>query len=178
MSSPETRILSRTLTILQTLAAQNKFVPVEGERCRQVHPSAIRQVRALEGSEQTRTSGGVGNISLPAILVSALPVDTATPSGVSTADDEVVRVAILIIENCPQSNLTTFKSFSQWQSIIRQSLLVTPNPFLQDASPTEYDPYVVQTVRRTSVDPAAFVRSAQVVAQFVFQVMVRHPRGA
>lgn len=178
MSSPEANIVERTVTILKGLAAQGAFLPSAGERCRSVQPSAVRQIRVLEGSEQTRTSAGIGNIPLPAILVAAMPVDTVTPSGVSTADDEVVRIAILIVENCQQSGQTNFRTFGEWQGIIRKAILVTPNPFLQDAPPGDYDPYVVQVVRRASVDAATFLRHSQVVAQFVFQVMVRHQRGA
>lgn len=177
MSVPETMILDRTVTLLKQMAANNVFTPRAGERCRQVHPSAIRSFRVLEGSEQTRTPAGVANIPLPAILVSLMPVDT-TNQGVSTADDEVVRVVVLIVENSPQSNQSQTTTFQHWQAAIRQALLVTPNPFLQDAAASEYDPYVVSIVKRTQADPASFIRSAQVVAQLVFQVMVRHPRGA
>jgi len=177
MSAPEAKIAKRTVTLLQELAAQNVFTPQAGERCRRVLPSAIRQIRVLEGSENIRTAVGFANLPLPAMLVCAMPVETASPMGVSLADDEVVRIAIQVVENTPQDASTGIATYAYWMSEIRKRLLAVPNPFLQDTTASEYDPYVVYVVKRLSADAAAKLRHNQSVGLLVFQVMVRHPRG-
>jgi hypothetical protein len=175
MSSPENFVLTRTQTLLAEMAAENAFTPSQNERVRQVHPSGVRIWRVREGHSANRTPGGISNLPLPAVLITPLAAEYRGV-GMSCADDEAVTVLIQILENAPQSAMTSFSTYSAWMEKIRARLLKVPNPFLQDAVSGQYDPYLVHVLQRTSSDAQALVQSEQNMAAMVFQVMVRHYR--
>lgn len=173
MAAPEWNILNRTKLILKDMAATKQFVASQGEVVRSVSPDAIRIWKAVE---QGRGLNGFENIGLPAIRVTSLPVESTIGAGLNCADDEVVRIAIQILDmsNYDQSN--PIRTYMDWMDLIRTELLAIPNPFLQDADVEVYDPYVVHIVKRLSAEAQSLVRHEQQVALFTFQVMVRHHR--
>lgn len=177
MANPEFKIVERTTKLIQSLAAAGRFTASGGERVRRVLPIAVKTWRVTDGSQDNQSpSAGVVNTILPAIFITSVPVETRIGSGVNCADDEVVQVAVQILDSAPHSNTGASRTYTDWMSLIRAQLLTVPNPFLQDATPTEYDPYVVHVVRRVSAEAQSLVRNRQTVALMIFQVVVRHHR--
>jgi hypothetical protein len=173
MSAPEWNILNRTLTIVRDMAAAKKFVASQGEVVRSVAPNAVRVWKAVE---QGRGESGLTNLALPAIRVTVLPVDSTIGAGLNCADDEVVRVAVQILDSSNYSSSGPLRTYMDWMLLIRSALLQIPNPFLQDADVEVYDPYVVHIVKRLSAEAQSLIRHEQQVAMLSFQVMVRHHR--
>jgi hypothetical protein len=173
MSAPEWNILNRTLTICRDMAAAKVFVASQGEVVRAVAPNAIKVWKAVE---QGRGETGLVNLALPAIRISVLPVDSTIGAGLNCADDEVVRLAIQILDSSNFDQSGPLKTYMDWMNSIRSILLQVPNPFLQDADVEEYDPYVVHIVKRLSAEAQSLIRHEQQVAMLSFQVMVRHHR--
>lgn len=173
MSAPEWNILNRTLTIVRDMAATKVFVASQGEVVRAVAPNAIKVWKAVE---QGRGETGLVNLALPAIRISVLPVDSTIGAGLNCADDEVVRVAIQILDSSNFDRSGPLRTYMDWMDSIRSELLQIPNPFLQDADVEVYDPYVVHIVKRLPAEAQSLIRHEQQVAMLSFQVMVRHHR--
>jgi hypothetical protein len=152
-NSPEYNIANRTLTILRTMAAENIFVSSEGERVRPVKPEAIRLWRVVEG-----------------------PVESTIGAGLNCADDEVHRVAIQFLDSTPYHTDSPLRTYTDWMIAARLKFTAVPNPFLQDADPDVYDPYVVHPLKRVPAEAQSLIRHEQQVALFTFQVMVRNHR--
>lgn len=176
MANPDWAILDRTYRIIQTAAANGEFVAAQGERVRSVIPQAVRVWKVLEGSERNNTADGLQNLIMPGILITPLPVDSTTGAGLNCADDEVHRIAIQIVDSTPHQHESPARTYTNWMNVIRLKFTTVPNPFLQDADPEEYDPFVVHPLKRLPADAQSLVRHEQQVAMFTFQVMVRHHR--
>lgn len=174
MASPEWNILNRFVSMVRQMAANDAFVPYYEERVRTVIPAAI-DIRKAVGAGLSPSSGHTGMI-LPAILITPLPVDTTIDGGLNCADDEVVRIAVQIVDSSINSVTLPLRSYSEWMGLIRAAILANPNPFLQDADPAVYDPYVVHILKRVPAEAQSLIRHEQQVAVLTFQVMVRHHR--
>lgn len=158
------------------MATLNQFTAVGGERARRVVPQAVQIWTVPEGDKRTREQGGrLENIIMPGILISLVDATTDISAGLNCADDIPIRLTIQIVDNVvhQQSPIATYTT---WMNAIRKMLLTVPNPFLQDAVPSEYDPYVVHVIKRISAEAQSLVRHDQQVAVFNFQVMVRQHR--
>jgi|694.fasta_scaffold00458_58 hypothetical protein len=173
MAAPEWNILNRTRLILESMAATRQFTASQGEVVRPVPPNAIRVWKAVE---QGRGENGIQNIALPAIRITSLPVESTIGAGLNCADDEVVRIAIQILDVSNYDSSGPLRTYMDWMDLIRTELLAVPNPFLQDADVEVYDPFVVHIIKRLSAEAQSLVRHEQQVALFTFQVMVRHHR--
>lgn len=173
MAAPEWNILNRTRLILESMAATRQFTASQGEVVRPVPPNAIRVWKAVE---QGRGENGIQNIALPAIRITSLPVESTIGAGLNCADDEVVRIAIQILDVSNYDSSGPLRTYMDWMDRIRTELLAVPNPFLQDADVEVYDPFVVHIIKRLSAEAQSLVRHEQQVALFTFQVMVRHHR--
>lgn len=173
MAAPEWNILNRTKLILKDMAANRQFVASQGEVVRSINPGTIQVWKAVE---QGRGETGLQNIALPAIRITTLPVETTIGAGLNCADDEVVRVAIQILDMSNYDTAGPLRTYMDWMVLIRTQLLAVPNPFLQDADVNVYDPYVVHVIKRLSAEAQSLIRHDQQVALFTFQVMVRHHR--
>ena len=176
MASPEFNIANRTLTILKTMAANNTFVASEGERVRPVKPEAIRIWKVVDGGNQLRASNGLQNLILPGIRISILPVESTIGAGLNCADDEVHRIAIQFLDSSPYQTDGPIRTYTDWMVATRLAFTTVPNPFLQDADPAVYDPYVVHPLKRVPAEAQSLIRHEQQVAMFTFQVMVRNHR--
>jgi hypothetical protein len=178
MASPEWAILNRLFLLVSEMAAGNQFVPSAGEAVRPVLPHAVRVWKANEGGATTRTASGFTNILLPGILLSPVGVQAVPQSGVNCADDESHLFLVQVVDTAPDpaGHSTPIRTYLDWIELIRGQLLAHPNPFLQDATPSEYDPFIVHVRRRTPVDPTFLLRHRQQVAALSFQVTVRHHR--
>ena len=173
MAAPEWNILNRTKLILKDMAATKQFVASQGEVVRSVPPEAVRVWKAVE---QGRGANGIEHIALPAIRVTSLPVESTIGAGLNCADDEVVRIAIQILDMSNYDSSGPLQTYMDWMALIRTEVLAIPNPYLQDADVEVYDPYVVHIVKRLSAEAQSLIRHEQQVALFTFQVMVRHHR--
>lgn len=176
MASPEWNILNRTHTIIRDMAAARLFTASSGDRVRMVVPQAVRIWKVIEGSQRNRTADGMQNLILPGILVTKLAVDTTIGAGLNCAEDEVVRIVIQIVDSSPHQHEGPIQTYDDWMNAIRRRFTTTPNPFLQDASPEDYDPFVVHPLKRLPSEAQSLVRHEQHVSMFTFQVMVRHHR--
>jgi hypothetical protein len=155
------------------MAATKVFVASQGEVVRTIAPNAVKVWKAVE---QGRGETGLVNLALPAIRISVLPVDSTIGAGLNCADDEVVRVAIQILDSSNFDQSGPLRTYMDWMDSIRSELLQVPNPFLQDADVAVYDPYVVHMVKRLPAEAQSLIRHEQQVAMLSFQVMVRHHR--
>ena len=171
--NPEWNILTRTQNILKDMAAGRIFVASQGEAVRTVLPEAVRVWKV---PEQGRGGNGLQNMALPGIRVTILPVDSTIGAGLNCADDEVVRVAIQILDTAPYNKSTPIRTYTDWMNLIRLKFTAVPNPFIQDADPEVYDPFVVHPLKRLPAESQSLIRHDQQVAMFTFQVMVRHHR--
>lgn len=176
MASPEWNIYTRTLQVLRDLAVGGTFVASEGEVVRPVDPVAISGWQVVEGTQLNRNQNGLQHIILPGIRVTALPVDSTIGGGLNCADDEVHRIVIQILDSTPYAPDGPVRTYTDWMCAIRTEFTAVPNPFLQDADPAVYDPYVVHPLKRLPAESQSLIRHEQQVAMFSFQVMVRHHR--
>jgi len=174
LDNPEFNILSRTHAILLNLAAANNFVASEGEAVRRIDTAAVRVWKVP--SQQGPPQSGLHNMSLPAIRVISLPVDSTIGGGLNCADDEVVRIAVQILDSAVYHSATPVRTYTDWMNLIRREMTTVPNPFQQDADPEYYDPYVVHPLKRVPAESQSLIRHEHQVALFTFQVMVRHHR--
>lgn len=158
------------------MAEENAFVACQDEQVRSVVPLAVRIWKVVEGGERVRTSDGMQNLILPGILITALPVESTLGAGLNCADDEVHRIAIQIVDSIPHQHEGPTRTYTNWMNLIRLQFTAVPNPFLQDADPEEYDPFVVHPLKRLPAEAQSLVRHEQQVSMFTFQVMVRHHR--
>jgi hypothetical protein len=173
MSNPEYNILDRTVRVLRDMAANRDFVASQGEVVRSVTADSVRVWKVVE---QGRGETGLTNLGLPCIRVTALPVDSTIGAGLNCADDEVVRIAIQILDSAPYHQSKPIRTYTDWMNAIRLKFTAVPNPFIQDADVTVYDPFVVHPLKRLSTESQSLIRHEQQVAMFTFQVMVRHHR--
>jgi len=176
MANPEWNILNRTYTIVRDMAANQELVASAGERVRSVLPSAVRVWRAVEGGELKRSADGLQNMIMPGIAITLLPVSSTLGAGLNCADDEVQQIAIQIMDSTPHQHEGPIRTYTNWMNLIRLKFTTVPNPFLQDADPATYDPYVVHPLKRLPAEAQSLVRHEQQVSMFTFQVMVRHHR--
>lgn len=169
--SPEWIIFDRTVKIVKSLAASRRFVAAQGELVRSVPPEAVQALSAVE----TGDGNGISNTRLPAILITSLGATTQMGAGLNCADDEAHRIVIQAVDSArtPSGNSKPLRSYSDWMHAIRQELTAVPNPFLQDADVSVYDPFVVHILRRIPAEAEHLVRHEQRVAMLNFQVMVR-----
>ena len=175
MASPEYNIANRTMTILKTMAANNVFVPSEGARVRPIQPQAIR-LRMVDGGTQLRPSNSSQDMILPGIRVSIFPVESTIGAGLNCADDEVHRIAIQFLDSTPYETEGPLRTYTDWMIATRLAFTTVPNPFLQDADPAVYDPYVVHPLKRVPAEVQSQLGHEKQVAIFTFQVMVRNHR--
>lgn len=175
MANPEWLILDRTYRIIRDMAAERLFCASQGERVRTVLPNAVSIWSIVEGGRTPEQ--GLTNIIMPGILITALPVESTIGAGLNCADDEVHRIAIQIVDTVPhRGHEGPIRTYGDWMNLIRLEMTAVPNPFLQDATATEYDPFVVHPLKRLPAEAQSLVRHEQQVAMFTFQVMVRHHR--
>jgi hypothetical protein len=175
--SPEWAIVDRTHKIVSDLAAARQFVSAPGENIRSVVPAAVRKMRIPEGGPGIRSSSGMVNTPMPGIFVVGLPVETFLGLGVNCADDEAHRVSVIIVDSVGRhASPGAIRTYLDWMDKIREELLAIPNPFLQDAEPDDYDPFVVHVIRRLPAESQSLLQFEQQVAMLNFQVMVRHHR--
>lgn len=170
-TSPEWNIFDRTVKIVKSLAAARRFVAAQGELVRSVPPEAVQELTVVESGGAT----GISNTRLPAILITSLGATTQMGAGLNCADDEAHRVVIQVVDSAkvPSGNSRPIRSYLDWMNVIRLELTAVPNPFLQDADISVYDPFVVHVLRRVPAEAAHLVRHEQRVAMMAFQVMVR-----
>jgi hypothetical protein len=174
MSNPEWNILNRTKTEILRLVSANTFVAAPGERVRSVIPMAVEIWSVPEAG---RTDGVLQDLIMPGILISALSVESTLGAGLNCADDEVHRIAIQIVDSQSyNSQRGPIQTYGNWMNRIRSVFTAVPNPFLQDADPNEYDPFVVHPLKRLPAEAQSLIRHDQQVSMFTFQVMVRHHR--
>jgi len=176
MAAPEFNILDRTKTIIQTLAAERRFVASEKESVRSVAPVAVQIWKVPEGGRLVTTPNGFANMILPGILISPISATMQMGAGLNCADDEAVRIAVQIIDSTPHQYRGPIQTYLDWMDLIRTELLAIPNPFLQDADVNVYDPFVVHIISRLPADAKRLISHEQQVSLMVFQVMVRHHR--
>lgn len=176
--SPEWIIFDRTMNLVKSLAAARRFVAAQGELVRSVPPEAVQEWSAVEGTRLGRGGTGISNIRMPAILITALGASTQMGAGLNCADDEAHRIAIQVVDSArsPARSSKPVRSYTDWMNVIRGELLTVPNPFLQDADVSVYDPFVVHILRRLPAEAEHMVRHEQRVAMLTFQVMVRFHR--
>jgi len=172
--NPEWNILNRTHKILLDMAAMKQFTAAQGERVRTVIPQAINIWNVAEAG---RGEFGLQDIIFPGILVSMLPVESTIGAGLSCADDEAHRIAIQIVDAVPHlAQQGPIRTYGDWMNLIRMKFTAVPNPFLQDADPDVYDPFVVHPLKRLPAEAQSLIRHEHQVSMFTFQVMVRHHR--
>lgn len=176
MANPEFNIITRTKQEIVSLAAEGAFIAAADESVRPVNPSSVVVWTVPEGDDMRRTNAGLQNFPFPAITISPVRITTQPGRGLNCAEDEAIRVAVQILDNQPVSRGRYFASYGNWISAIRSALLVTPNPFLQDANVNEYDPFVVHPIERIPAEARSLLNHNQRVSYFLFQVMVRHHR--
>lgn len=175
-NDPEGTILWRTHKIIQTMAEQQQFTAQFGEPVRSVSAEAVLIWRVVDGGSQRRSPDGVRNLVLPGILVIPTTVENQLGAGLNCADDEAVRIVIQIVDTSGPNHREDLRTYGVWKNRIRKALTVHPNPFLQDATVEDYDPFVVHMLRRVPADAQSLVRNEQQVELLAFQVMVRHNR--
>jgi hypothetical protein len=160
------------------MAATRQFTASEGEMVREVLPGAVRIWKVVEGGRTVQSEVGKINILTPGILISPLDIESTIGRGLNCADDEVHPFVIQIVDSAPgpAGHSTPIRTYLEWISLIRAQLLTVPNPFLQDADPEVYDPFVVHIRRKIPASPPSLVRHEQQVASLAFQVTVRNHR--
>lgn len=158
MPSPEFIILSRTANIIKSMAAAGDFVASANEKVRRVTPVAVKLWQTVEGTADTRSPSGFVNIVLPAICVVPVPMEISPNNGLNCADDEVLQIAVQVLDSSPHGSSTLLSTYLDWLMKIRYKLLAVPNPFHQDASPEVYDPYVVHILRRAPVEAQSLLK--------------------
>ena len=113
---------------------------------------------------------------MPGIVVTLLGTKSTLGAGLNCADDEVVRMAIQILDHNPFNHDGPLRTYLDWMAAIRKKFTTVPNPFIQDRDITVYDPYVVHPIDRLPAESQSLIRHQDQVAIFSFQVMVRHHR--
>lgn len=176
MSAPEWNILDRTYRVIREMAGNGLFVASNGELVRPVTPAGVLKWRVVEGETDKRGPTGTQNMNLPAILVTSLGAKGTVGAGLNCADDEVVRMAVQILDHTAHNVGGPLRTYMDWMAAIRLKFTAVPNPFKQDADVNVYDPYVVHPQDRVPAEARSLLQNQDQVAIFTFLVMVRHHR--